>query len=153
MENGKIHLHMRLRFMQGSAAGRALLSSDQHNGELVLIRPRDPRISFGCSRIDPDLGILYLCNEDDLEPVLGHHSGRIYGYRIDSETGSLTELFHQDTYCPCPDYIGFTPDHRFMIVPHHSRPSSVPTIQRDENGRYVPVTTCMDSAIDLFRMK
>ena len=41
---------------------------------------------------------------------------------------------HQDTFCPCPDYIAFTPDKRFMVVPHHSFPGSFTTIQKDASG-------------------
>lgn len=38
---------------------------------------------------------------------------------------------HQDTFCPCPDYIAFTPYKRFMVVPQHAFPGSVTTIQQD----------------------
>lgn len=148
-----LFLYMSQWSMHGGAPGLSLFTFDQENGALHFERQLNDHISFGCSLIDYNKNILYLCNEDDLEREAGYHTGRIYGYSIDPQTGDLTELFHQDTFCPCPDYVNFTPDRRFMIVPHHSLPGSVTTIQQDANGRYFPVTTCMDSAIDLFCMK
>jgi len=147
-----IPLYMSQWAMHGGAPGLALFSFDPETGAIHLEKHLNDHISFGCSNIDHERSILYLCNEDDLESEAGYHTGRIYGYRINREDGSLAELFRRDTFCPCPDYVNFSPDRRFMIIPHHSLPISVTTVQKDKNGHYVPVTTCMDSAIDLFRM-
>jgi 6-phosphogluconolactonase (cycloisomerase 2 family) len=87
------------------------------------------------------------------ERELGYDSGRIYGFRIDPDSGNLTELFQRETYCPFLDYIGFSHDKKYMIVPHHSHARSITTIERDETGKYVPVVRYMDSAVNLFTMK
>lgn len=152
MEKNRIYLYMSLWGEHGGAPGLALFSFDTNSGEIALIRKLDDSRSFGPSVIDSEKKIFYVCNETNLEPELGYDTGRIYGFRIDPETGDLTELFRQETYCPFPDYIGFSPDRTYMVVPHHSHARSITNIEKDAQGNYVPVVRYMDSAIDLFTM-
>lgn len=153
MDKSKIYLYMSLWGEHGGAPGLALFSFDTVSGEISLIRKLDDTRSFGPSVIDAEKNIFYVCNETNLEPELGYDSGRIYGFRIDPNTGNLSELFRQETYCPFPDYIGFSADKKYMIVPHHSHARSITNIEKDASGIYVPVVRYMDSAVDLFNMK
>lgn len=153
MEINKIFLYMSLWGEHGGAPGLALFSFDTESGEIALIRKLDDSRSFGPSVVDTKKNIFYVCNETNLESELGYDSGRIYGFQIDPASGNLTELFRRETYCPFPDYIGFSPDKKYMIVPHHSHARSITTIERDETGKYVPVVRYMDSAVNLFTMK
>lgn len=153
MKKNQIYLYMSLWGEHGGAPGLALFSFDTESGAISLIRKLDDSRSFGPSVIDTEKNIFYVCNETNLEPELGYDSGRIYGFRIDPDTGYLTELFHQETYCPFPDYIGFSADKKYMIVPHHSHARSITNIEKDASGKYVPVVRYMDSAVDLFTMK
>lgn len=152
MEKNEIFLYMSLWGEHGGAPGLGLFSFDTETGSIRLIRKLDDSRSFGPSVIDREKNLFYVCNETNLEPELGYDSGRIYGFSIDPETGSLTERFRQETYCPFPDYIGFSADRQYMLVPHHSQARSITSIERDDTGRYVPVVRYMDSAIDLFAM-
>lgn len=152
MEKNQIYLYMSLWGEHGGAPGLALFSFDTETGAISLIRKLDDSRSFGPSVIDAERNIFYVCNETNLEPELGYDSGRIYGFRIDPETGGLTELFRRETYCPFPDYIGFSADQKYMLVPHHSHARSITTIERNADGKYVPVVRYMDSAVDLFTM-
>lgn len=137
----------------GGAPGLALFSFDTQTGKLEFLRHLNETISLDPTYLDQEKKILYICNEANLVEETGYDTGRVYGYRIDPETGNLEELFHQDTFCPFPDYVSFTADKKYMIVPHHSWATGITNIEKDENGNYVPVTRWMDSAIDLFRMK
>lgn len=150
MNSNEIFLYMSLWGNHGGSPGLALFSFNTETGEIKLIRKLDESRSFGPSVIDPEKNILYVCNETNLEAELGYDSGRIYGFRIDPESGDLTELFRKETLCPSPDYIGFSHDKKYMIVPHHSNPRSITTIEKDANGNFFPVVRYMDSAIDLF---
>lgn len=152
MEKNKIFLYMSLWGMHGGAPGLALFSFDTDSGEIELIRKLNDSISFGPSVVDTEKNIFYVCNETNLEPELGYDSGRIYGFRINPSSGELTELFRRETYCPFPDYIGFSADKQYMVVPHHSWARSITNIERNAEGKYVPVVRYMDSAIDLFTM-
>ena len=147
-----LYLYMSQWALHGGAPGLSLFTFNQQTGEIAFVRQLDESRSFGCSVIDPEKNILYVCNETNLVEETGFDTGRVYGFRIDRESGNLTELFRQETYCPFPDYIGFDPEHKYMIVPHHSWAVSITNIERDETGKYIPVTRCMDSAIDLFAM-
>ena len=153
MDKNKIYLYMSLWGEHGGAPGLALFSFDTESGAIALIRKLDDSCSFGPSVIDAEKNIFYVCNETNLEPELGYDSGRIYGFRIDADTGELAELFRQETYCPFPDYIGFSADKKYMLVPHHSHARSITTIEKDASGKYVPVVRYMDSAVDLFTIK
>lgn len=150
--NNSVYLYMSLWGEHGGAPGMALFFFDRKSGKISLIRKLDDSHSFGPSVIDHERNILYVCNETDLESELGYDSGRIYGFHIDSDTGNLRELFVQETYCPFPDYIGFSLDKKYMIVPHHSCARSITTIEQDANGKYIPVVRYMDSAVELFTM-
>jgi len=152
MDKNEIFLYMSRWAEHGGAPGLGLFAFDTQTGGLRFLKTLNDSRSFGCSQIDPEKNILYICNETNLSEETGYNTGRIYGYRITPETGDVQELFHRDTFCPFPDYVNFSPDRKYMIVPHHSWATNITTIERDENGEYVPVTRYMDSAIDLFSM-
>ena len=153
MEKHKIYLYMSRWAFHGGAPGLALFSFDTQTGELEFLRHLNETISLDPTYLDQEKKILYICNEANLVEETGYDTGRVYAYRIDPKNGSLEELFRQDTFCPFPDYVSFTADKKYMIVPHHSWATGITNIEKDENGNYVPVTRWMDSAIDLFRMK
>ncbi len=152
MDKNKIYLYMSRWAFHGGAPGLGLFSFDTETGELTFLRHLNETVSLDPTYLDEEKKILYICNEANLVEETGYDTGRVYGYRIDPADGSLTELFRQDTYCPYPDYINFTPDRKFMIVPHHSWATGITNIEKDAEGNYVPVIRWMDSAIDLFRM-
>ena len=153
MDKNKIYLYMSRWAFHGGAPGLGLFSFDTQTGELEFLRHLNETISLDPTYLDEEKKILYICNEANLVEETGYDTGRVFAYRIDPEDGSLEELFRQDTYCPFPDYVNFTPDKKYMIIPHHSWATGITNIEKDENGNYVPVTRWMDSAIDLFRMK
>ena len=152
MEKNKIYLYMSRWAFHGGAPGLGLFSFDTVTGQLKFLRHLNETISLDPTYLDAGRRILYICNEANLVEQTGYDTGRVYAYRIDPRDGSLEELFCQDTYCPYPDYINFTPDGKYMIVPHHSWATGITSIEKDESGNYVPVVRWMDSAIDLFRM-
>ena len=136
----------------GGAPGLALFSFDTETGKLEFLRHLNETISLDPTYLDQEKKILYICNEANLVEETGYDTGRVYAYRMDPETGDLEELFHQDTFCPFPDYVNLTVDKKFMIVPHHSWATGITNIERDTDGNYLSVTRWMDSAIDLFAM-
>jgi len=153
MNQNKIYLYMSRWTFHGGAPGLALFSFDTQTGELEFLRHLNETISLDPTYLDQEKNILYICNEANLVEETGYDTGRVYAYRIDPKDGTLEELFHQDTFCPFPDYVNLTVDKKYMIVPHHSWATGITNIEKDASGNYVPVTRWMDSAIDLFRMK
>lgn len=153
MQSSKLFLYMSLWGEHGGAPGLGLFTFDSASGEITFVKKLDDTRSFGPSQIDPEKQILYICNETNLVNEVGYDTGRIYGFRIDPDSGDVEELFCRETFCPFPDYVNFSADRKYMIVPHHSHAASITTIERDASGKYMPVVRYMDSAIDLFTMK
>ena len=110
MDKNKIYLYISRWAFHGGAPGLGLFSFDTQTGELEFLRHLNETVSLDPTYLDEEKKILYICNEANLVEETGYDTGRVYAYRIDPEDGSLEELFRQDTYCPFPDYVNFTPD-------------------------------------------
>lgn len=148
----KKYLYMSRWENHGGMPGLALFQFDTETGELEFLKHLDEIHSFGCSQIDREKNILYICNETNLVNETGFDTGRIYGFRLTPETGDLEELFHRETFCPWPDYVNFSADRKYMIVTHHSWATAITTIERNEAGEYYPAVRYMDSAVNLYAM-
>ena len=134
----------------GGAPGLGLFSVDADSGEITFCRKLDNSVSFGCSFVDQKRNILYLCNEEEKVRGVQYDTGRIYGYKISPEDGSLTELFCRETYCPNPSYIGMDASGDFLVVAHHSPSGAVAKLEKDAAGKYVPKLTKRESLLELF---
>ena len=152
MDRNKIYLYMSRWAFHGGAPGLGLFSFDTKTGELEFLRHLNETISLDPTYLDEEKKILYICNEANLADETGYDTGRIYAFSINPGDGSLEEIFHQDTFCPYPDYVNVSLDKKFMIVPHHSWATGITNIEKDADGNYVPVTRWMDSAVELFSM-
>lgn len=156
MSGKKIFLYVSLWEEHGGAPGLGLYTFSLGTGELKFVKKLSHTISFNCSFVDERRGILYLCNETDVQKDTEYSTGRIYGYQIEKDTGDITELFHRDTYCPNPSYVNITKDGKYMLVSHHSSSTHAPvfstSIQKNAEGKYVPVITFDDAVVELFTM-
>ena len=122
----------------GGAPGLALLHANAETGDTELRALLDDRISFGCSFADQRRHVLYICNEVEKVRGVPYETGRIYAYRVDPESGTLSELFVQDTMCPNPAYVTQDPSGRFLLVAHHSMGGGMIHLEQNAEGRYVP---------------
>ena len=95
MDKNKIYLYTSRWASHGGAPGSALFSFDTQTGELEFLRHLNETISLDPTYLDQETKILYICNEANLVEETGYDTGRVYGYRIDPETGNLEELFHR----------------------------------------------------------
>lgn len=120
----------------GGAPGLARFAADPESGALQLLDQPDSQNSFGCSFVDRRRNILYVCNEVAQVRGIPYETGRIFGYRISPEDGSLTELFRKETFCPNPAYVSQSPDGRFLLVAHHSVTGAISRLEKTEDGSY-----------------
>lgn len=134
------------------APGMGLFSLDAETGELEFCRRLDDRTSFGCSCFDSKRNVLYVCNEVEKIRGVPYETGRIYGYRVDPETGSLSELFHRDTYCPNPCYLSLDRSGAFLILANYSASGSLARLEKDTEGNYVPVMVPRQAPVSLYEV-
>lgn len=148
--NGKYWAYVSQWADRGAPPGLALYEADASTGKLSFCRQLNKEISFGCSFVDEKKNILYICNETERIRGTAYDTGRIYGYQICPEDGSLTELFHKDTYCPNPCFIGMDPNGEYMIVAHQNAATAIAKMKLDVDGKYIPELTFREAPIELF---
>lgn len=132
------------------APGMGLFSLTADTGELKIAAKLDDRHSFGCSCYDARRSVLYVCNEVERIPGVQYETGRIYGYRVDRRDGSLTELFHRDTYCPNPCYISLDAEGEFLVLANYSASGSLARLERGAGGRFAPVMVPRQAPVALY---
>ena len=150
MERDQIFIYVSGWGLHGGAPGLGLFTFNTRTGAVEFVKMISTGTSFNCSMVDRKRNILYVCNEEDLYRETGYNTGRIYGFSLDPATGDATELFRWDTFCPNPSYLNTTADGRYMVVSHHSMFSTATRVEKDAQGRFVPVTYYQDSTVEVF---
>lgn len=136
----------------GGAPGMGLFSINAETGEIAFRDKQDDRKSFGCSCFDAQRNILYVCNEEEKIWKVPYETGRIYAYKVSPKDGSLTELFHQDTYCPNPAFVSLDASGKYLVVAHHSTGGSIARMKKDEHGKYVPELISREATLLLYSL-
>lgn len=126
----------------------------EETGEMQLIGTVEPKALFNVTCFDSKRGILYALNEEnDLPGLRGGGGGRIFAFRVDPESGELTELCRKETWCPSPSYLSLDQSGRFLIVSNHGSKAAVTKIGQDAYGNYYPVIEHDDAVVELFSLK
>lgn len=146
----KYWMYLSLWKEHGGAPGLGLFSVDGETGEITFHEKPEDKTSFGCSFFDSARNILYVCNETEKIWKVPYETGRIYGYQVSPEDGSLTELFHQDTYCPNPAYVSLDASGEYLVIAHHSMGGAIARLEKDEHGKYVPELICREATLQLY---
>ena len=152
LQEHEIFMYISRWAFMGGAPGLQVYKFNTETGAVTFLKDITTEISFGFSRVDEERGFLYLVNEMPEVPGVIYKTGRIYGYRLDKETGDATELFHQETYCPFPSYIGMSADKNYIVVPHHSWADNITTVVKNGDGIYEPMMQFNDSCVNLYTM-
>lgn len=134
----------------GGAPGIDLYSANAETGEISFCRKLEEKISFGCSFVDEKRKILYVCNEDEKLWGAPCETGRIYGYQISAEDGSLTELFRRDTYCANPCYVSMDASGEYLVVAHISASGKIAKMKKGPDGKYAPEIISRDTLLELY---
>ena len=153
LQQNEIFMYISRWAFMGGAPGLQVYKFNTETGAITFLKDITTEISFGFSRVDEARGLLYVCNEMPNVPNVVYHTGRVYGYQLDKETGDATELFHRETYCPFPDYIGISADKRYAVVPHHSWADNITTVVKNAEGKYEPVMQFNDSCVNLYTLQ
>lgn len=152
MRKSKWYMYVSQWAFKLGVPGLSLFTFDQTTGELSFVKQLDDAKSFGCSMVDQERGLLYLCNEEDVFPEVPYNTGRVYCYHIDPETGDTVLVNRKDTYCSFTSYLNTDPEKRYLMVSNHSMPNFSTTVQRCEDGTIQPVLQHQDALVNLFTL-
>lgn len=150
MEKSKIYMYLSQWGMLVGAPGLSLYTFDTETGEVQKVKQLVDDLSFGCSKIDAEKQMLYLCNECDIFPEVPYNTGRIYCYKIDAATGNVSLVNRKETHCSFTSYLNTSPDGKYMVVSNHSMPNFSTTVERGADGTIHPVLHHQDSLMNLF---
>lgn len=152
MDNSKLYMYVSQWAFKLGVPGLSLFSFDKHSGEVEFMKQLDGSKSFGCSMVDQERGLLYLCNEEDIFPEVPYNSGRVYCYRIDPQTGDVALVNRKETYCSFTSYLNTDPEKKYMMVSNHSMPNFSTIVQIGEDGVIRPVLQHQDALMNLFSL-
>ena len=116
----------------------------EETGETKYIKTVREDVVAGLTVADREKGILYTLDERANNPDIGEKAGgggRVFAFRIDPETGDLTEINHQSSLGVMPAYLSWDsgkPEKggsRGLITCNHSSGESVTKVVRDMTGR------------------
>ena len=152
MEANKIYMYVSQWAFKLGDPGLSLYTFDTETGAIDFVERLNDQLSFGCSKVDQDRRLIYLCNECDIFPEVSYNTGRVYCYAIDPDTGGLTEKSRKETYCPFTSYLNTDPEGKYLMVSNHSMGNFSTTVEVAEDGTIRPVLHHHDSLMNLFRL-
>lgn len=150
MASKKLRMYISQWAQKCGAPGMSLFNFDTETGAVEQVKQLDDTKSFGCSLIDPVKNVMYVCNEGNLFPETPYDTGRVYCYKIDPATGEIALLNYKDTYCPFTSYVNMDPTGKYLMVSNHTWTAYTTTVEKDADGKFVPVPHTNDSICNLF---
>lgn len=148
--NKKLWMYVSQWNMKVGAPGMTLCTFDTETGAIEVVRQLDEKLSLGCSHVVGD--VLYVVNECDLFPQTPMNTGRVYAFKIDPETGGVTELNHRETYCPFTSFVNTDLNGKYLVTSNHSWPNFITSVEKDENGKVEYRRQHTDSIVNLFAL-
>lgn len=153
MKDSKIYMYVSQWAFKLGVPGLSLYSFDIQTGEIEFLRQLDDRLSLGCSMVDQEKKLLYLCNEEDRFPETPYSTGRVYCFRIHVQDGGISPSGFADTLCPFTSYLNTDPEGRYLIVSNHSMNNYATTVEAGPDGSFRPILHHHDSLMNLFALK
>lgn len=152
MEKNKIFMYVSQWAFKLGEPGLSLYTFDTESGAIEFQKQVNGELSLGCTKVDQERKLIYLCNECDLFPQVPYNTGRVYCYAIDPKDGALTLKSRKETYSPFTSYLNTDPEGQYLMVSNHSMDNFSTTVERDANGLIRPVLHHHDSIMNLFRL-
>lgn len=139
--------------LKSGSPGLGLYRFNDDTGEITFIRMLNEEQSYGYAALDAKRGILYCGVDTPKHPELRvGGGGSLYAYKIDPETGGVTELNHVSTYCPQPSYVAVDPEGKFVLVSMHSTNDHVTKVEKDAFGKVCVHVEFADSGVAMFAL-
>ena len=125
---------------------------DEESGELTLIDTVRSDIAAGQLALDDERGILYAVNECGERKGEYGGGGQLLAFKIDAETGELTQMCQRDSLCPEPSYLCLDGTGKYILACHCADPWHVTKIVRNADGTLSNQVLFDDGALVLFRL-
>ena len=133
--------------------GISIFSYEPESGDLTLIETIRPDIAAGQLYLDEKKRILYAVNEcGERRGEIGG-GGYVLAFRIDPETGGLTQLSEVDSLLPEPSYLTMDAERKYLLTCHCADPFHVTKIVRRPDGSFANEVLFDDTALVMFRIK
>lgn len=132
--------------------GVSLFNYDEENGAVQLVETIHPEVAAGHLCLDAANGILYSndeCGERHGEIGGG---GYLHAFRIDKETGKLTDVNRVESLSPEPAYLTLDKTGDYLYVSHVSDPFFVTKILEKEDGTYGNQVIFCDGGLMMYRI-
>lgn len=152
MDNSKIFMYVSQWAFKLGEPGLSLYTFDVETGAIEFVKTLNEELSLGCSMVDQERKLIYLCNECDLFPEVPFNTGRVYCYAIDPENGGLTLKSRKETYSPFTSYLNTDPQGKYLMVSNHSMNNYATTVEVGGDGVIRPVLHHHDSLMNLFAL-
>ena len=137
----------------GSASkGITIFEYAPETGSLNLVETICPDVAAGQLYLDAKNGILYSNDECGEQRGQIGGGGYVLAFRIDRETGKLTELNRKPSMSPEPSYLCLDKSGRYMTVCHCADPFHVTRIVRDADGEFRNKVLFDDTGLVMFNI-
>ena len=137
----------------GSASkGITIFGYLPETGALELIETICPDVAAGQLYLDQKNGILYSNDECGEQRGQIGGGGYVLAFRIDPETGRLTEMNRRPSMSPEPSYLCLDRSGRYMTVCHCADPFHVTRIVRGADGEFHNKVLFDDTGLVLFNI-
>ena len=151
MKNGKNFVYIGNWSFDGSASkGITIYEYDPAAGSLALIETVCPDVAAGQLYLDAEKGILYSNDECGEQRGQIGGGGYVLAFRIDPDTGRLTEMNRRPSMSPEPSYLCLDRSGKYLTVCHCADPFHVTRIVRDADGEFRNEVLFDDTGLVLF---
>lgn len=132
--------------------GVSVFTYDEAEGAVKLIETIHPEVAAGHLCLNAATGVLYSndeCGERHGEIGGG---GYLHAYRIDKETGKLTDINRVESLSPEPAYVTLDKTGKYLYTSHVSDPFFVTKIVQKDDGTYGNEVIFCDGGLMMFRI-
>ena len=137
----------------GTAKGLTVYEYDEPSGRLKKLGTEGGQYNKGGTFLDEKRKILYIADESTGNPdFLAGGGGRIAAFRIDPESGMLTEICNGLSYGANPSYIAIDRESSYMLVANHGSRAFVTKTKTDADGNISIDVSFDESSLVLFRL-
>ena len=126
------------RAKNADGGGIGIYSYNSETGKVDFKKVVRPDLCAGQMCVDNRRGVLYAVDEVENSPAFGvGGGGRVVAFRIDPETGNLTELGDErSTLGTLPAFVALNPTGDWLVVANHGDKGAVTKTYRSEDGHY-----------------
>lgn len=132
--------------------GLSCYQFNSQTGELQFVEKVEKDVVFNVTCFDERRSLLYAVEEEENLPGVrgGGGGGRVFVFKVNPDTGTLTKVCCKETWCSSPAYLTLDATGEFLMVANHGSKAVVTKVGQDPFGNYYPIVEHDDSTVELF---